>query len=260
MIGRNRRKALAILLGLALSLGAVGSTIAIEPTTSDEVMTGHTTWMEESSMYSGCLAGIAGLLKQQVTWFNGQTLFETSEGTSDDTWIYFTDGGINPDNRIDPTDEDLFETENTYDFEDPNKDHNWTVKEFFLYDGLPDGVSGLDDLTGGEGPGVNWEKIYVWAVNVNNTLDFYDSTLESDYNFVGIVDTCKFDTERDRNVTHDNQKSSDDNHEPEWQHDSANPEGKHDHDVYMVDIWIGGKPSALPGTGDLGSGDGGGLT
>lgn len=248
MTGRNRRKALALLLGVALALGVVGSTVAVEPTTTDTVMTGHTTWMEESSAYDGCLAGIAGLLKQQVTWFNGQTLFETSEGNSDDTWIYFTDGGLGGDQRVDPTSEDLIRSNNTYQFEDPNdEDHTWTVKEYFVYDGLPDGVNGVGDI-GDEEPGVNWDRIYIWAVNASASSIEDETTLGKDYNFVGVVDTCKFDSARERNETHDNQNESEDKHDPRWQHDSANNEGEHDHDVYFVDLWVGGEPETVLGT------------
>ncbi len=258
MNDRDPRKALAILAGLALALGAVGSTIAVQPTATNEVMTGHTSWMETSTSYDGCLAGIAGLILQKVTWFNGQTLFETSSGTSEDTWVYFTDGGLDADERIDPTSEDLFRSNETYEFEDPNRDHTWTVKEYYVNKGLP-GITGVDGSPGDQEPGLEQDRLYIWAVNVS-AQPFHDSTIDQDYNFVGILNTCKFDEDPARTVEHDDQNDHDkrgdeDPHDPKWQHDSNNPEGEHEHDVYTVDIWIGGEPSLFLGSELLGSSD-----
>lgn len=244
MIDRDRRKVLAILAGVALALGAVGSTIAVQPTATNDVMTGHTEWMEASTNYDGCLAGIAGLILQQVTWFNGKTLFETSSGTSENTWVYFTDGGL--DNKVDPTDEDLFRSNETYEFEDPNRDHTWTVKEYYIQD------AGIDASTAGPDADVSTDRVYIWAVNASAET-FHDPTIEQDYNFVGILNTCKFNSEADGDAEHDDQHDQDthdggDPEDPQWQHDSENTEGTHDHDVYVVDIWIGGEPSLVPGT------------
>lgn len=260
MIDRDRRKVLAILAGLALALGAVGSTIAVEPVTQNKVMTGHTSWIETSTSYDGCLAGIAGLVLQKVTWFNGQTLFETSSGTSEDTWIYFTDGGLDADERIDPTSEDLIRSNETYEFEDPNRDHTWTVKEYYFQDIRVDGGgAGLGDA---EPPSVQDEPIYVWAVNVS-AQPFHDSTIDQDYNFVGILNTCKFDSKGQETEAHDDQadqdsKEDNDPEDPKWQHDSSNTEGEHTHKEFLVDIWIGGEPSLVPGSetlSDLQNGD-----
>lgn len=252
MIDRDRRKVLAILAGLALALGAVGSTIAVEPVTQNEGTTGHTEWIETSTSYDGCLAGIAGLVLQKVTWFNGQTLFETSSGTSEDTWIYFTDGKL--DDKVDPTDEDLIRSNETYEFEDPNRDHTWTVKEYYSF------RDDLGSALGGDEPDV--KRVHIWAVNVS-AQPFHDSTIEQDYNFVGILNTCKFDSNGQETKPHDDQadqdsKEDNDPEDPKWQHDSSNTEGEHTHKEFLVDIWIGGEPSLVPGSetlSDLQNGD-----
>lgn len=264
MSGRSTHKVVAIALAVALPLVIVGQTVAVEPMATDTVTTGHTNWLDASTTYDSCFAGVAGLLKQRVTWFNGQTLFSQAASGSG-KYIYLMesleadDGAYNESTGIevkDPSSEHLVRTDNTYTFDDPepnNAKDEWTVKEYYSArekKGVEAGTGGDDGVGAEAGPARQVERVYVWVVQVHPDALPASEPLDRDYNFVGLVDTCKFSGDRDDNTTHDNQDPN--GPEPEGQHSTDNEEGTHDHDIYSIDIWVGPEPQVVPGTEEAG--------
>lgn len=267
MLGRKRRKALALLLAVAVPLAAIGQTVAVEPTTNDTVMTGHTNWLDASTTYDSCFAGVAGLLMHRVTWFDGQSLFEQA-ASGNQTYIYITehfedgnDDGYDDTTGIkidDPSTETLVRTDNTYEFPDPEHPDTktWVVKEYFATRNTED--LDVEDPAGNEhssDAGTEVKKVYVYVVQIDPD-PLKSETLQTKYNFVNLANTCKFHSEGDREE-HDNSGTY--GTEPSGQHeeDENDPDGTHNHSAYRIDIWTGGKPDTPPGNDEQGVPDGG---
>lgn len=263
MDARKRRKVIAIALAIAMPLALIGQTMAVEQSTNDYVTTGHSSFLSASTSFNSCFAGVSGLLLQRVTWFNGQTLFQRASDGGGNTWVYFTehfvDNGFGYDKETgieinDPSQEKLFETDNTYKFEVPNHpDKTWVVQEYFALRQVSTDAAG-DTSPNDPGAGAP-KRVYVFAVKIaDRTFDLDDNlTMAEEFNFVGVVDTCRFHgsaVEEDRQ--HDNGIEGDSG-DPSDQHDSANLNGEtHPHDVYSIDLWVGGPPDSVPclDTGD----------
>jgi len=270
--GSKRHKALALLLGVALSLAAIGNTVAVEPTTNETVVTGHTNWVDPSSTYNSCFAGIAGLLKNEVTWFNGQTLFSTDAGGAG-TFIYFTeslqadDGEYNESTGLkvkDPTQEKLVKTDNEYEVEDPSgADHTWVVREYFTTREKKGAEAGVGETDVDSGEARQVEKVYVYVVQVHAPpIEDDRESVDKRYNFLGLVDTCKFNQDGEQKE-HANDGTY--GTEPSGQHnddgtgsDESDQGTHHNHTAVGVDIWIGGVPDTLPGNDEQGVPDEGG--
>lgn len=259
---RKRHKVLAVGLAVALTLAAIGNTVAVQQEAGETVMTGHSSWMSASTSFNSCFAGIAGLLLQKVTWFNGQTLFQRSSDGGGNTWVYFTEHFVDNDGDgfddetgievADPANEDLFKTDNTYTFDVPGEDKTWVVKEYFALRQEQVGVSGGQ----GQEPDVDGPttKVYVFAVKVaDRTYKLDDVEIASKYNFVGVVDTCRFHSDpSNADQSHPNGREDDTGY-PIDQHDADNEDGEnHTHDEYTIDLWVGGPPDAVPGTEEIG--------
>lgn len=263
----NRRKAaaaatLAFLLWFPTGLSEV----------NQPVVTGHSTFWNGKS-FDPCMASIAGILQTEVRWFNDMVLARRYGGKG--TFIYITESGAD-DPRQDLSAESgkraLFSDGVAYDFVDPNG-AVWHVDE--LYYGNPNGepVKVTDPLGNPKTethPYAIKDRTYVWVVELA-AQPIYDQFAGSPsspyyhdvYNFVSLVDTCKFhrtpDTnfngnkhyedrpgrDLDFNITHTQQPSGD------W---PGNNDGNghdngmdtHDHESFIANIWIGTRPVIVP--------------
>lgn len=255
MDGRKRDKVLAIALAVVMTLAGIGSTVAVEQGTADHVVTGHTNFISASTSFNSCFAGVAGLLLQRVTWFNGQTLFQRSTDGGGGKWVYFTEsftdtspnGGDGYDDATgiainDPAKEKLFRTNNTYRLEDPeHPSKTWEVREYFALREKKGATVEAGDNEADAGDAREAKRVYVFAVKVGNTYD--SDFLDGDYNFVSVVDTCRFHSS---NATWERHTAdgSGSGEEPRNQHNFSDE--NHTHDVYSIDIWVGGAPDSLP--------------
>lgn len=253
----TRRKAAAAAL-IALLL-AVPMGISEQ---SQHVVTGHSTFMNGEG-FDPCLASIAGILRTQVMWFNDQILAERYGGKG--TYIYVTENG-SEDPR--PANFAYLYTEGVfYDFVDPNGVH-WHVEEAFYVDEI-DADSAIKNPppkgnTQVEPASLTSDRTSVWIVELsafpihdqfagNPNPD--DPNYHDLYNFLAIVDTCKFhrnhdtsldpvengnpDGSYDYNITHDEPVL-----QPNYGHQAGTEE--HTHESFLADIWVGTRPILVP--------------
>lgn len=262
MPARDRGKLPAIALAVALTLGLMGTALADHSTDSEIITTGHTTFVSASTTANECFAGITGILMQRVTWFNGQNLFSRPVDGDGDTYLYVMEhfnsvgeGGRDNETGIkpfDPSQEDtLFETGNEWHIEDPNndffsEDKTWVVKEYYA---LKDNGNTPGDLKVGQGdenyvPGEQ-KKVYIYVVAVGDTRE--DQQIHREYNFITTANTCKF-LHTGGDTQHNNQSSPEDGNprNPEYQHSEGADPGSHEHGVFHVDLFVGGKPDSVP--------------
>jgi hypothetical protein len=265
MLGARRwsKKTKAVVAtALVLSLLApLGITQQAQP-----VVTGHSTFYNGNG-FDPCLASVAGIMRTQVLWFNDQVLAERYGGKG--TYVYVTENGSG-----DPRSHSYLYTDGTaYDFTDPNG-AAWHIDEaFWAPDNVPNEQNNIDPSSDPSKPGgvtVSQDRYYVWIVELSafpihdqfagspyDTQNYHDV-----YNFLDIVDTCKFhrnamtdwnqsamprrDGSFDFNITHDN--STDGLPADELTPAHGHPYGTkaHTHESFLADIWIGGKPVLVP--------------
>lgn len=252
---RVNRKTAATVLAVALILAGFGSVRADQAVKDGMFLTtGHTSFLDLNEGDSACFAGLAGILMQQVLWFNGQVLFERAS-TGGDTWIYVTEhlnaenGGYDTETDIprrDPSRETLYDTNNTYHINVPDENGNektWEVRELFALREVSDPGPDL----GGQDVDVI-EKVYVWVVKVHDET-FRDPAMHREYNFAMVIDTCKFHERSSHGeVEHGNgtHKDGDPAEDTRFGHDPNDPPGSHDHMERPADVWIGGPPDVSP--------------
>lgn len=209
-------------------------------TQTQPVVTGHSTFYN-GDVYDPCLASIAGILRSRVMWFNDMVLAERYGGKG--TFVYVTENGAQ-----DPTKwETLYSEGVFYDFVDPNGAH-WHVEEAFA------DLRGHTPGTSSPGQTVDYvynqemlqrDKEYVWIVElsdrpiVDQFAPAYGEQYYHDlYNFLVLVDTCKF-----KNATaggyHNIEHSGSEGGHP------VNEDG-HRHDGYQANIWTGTRPNIAP--------------
>lgn len=224
-IPRKLRYLLMVLAALSL--------LAPTGISHDTVITGHTVF-KNANGYDKCLASIVGLARSQVLWFNDQTLVETDPKGQ---YVYAVRSDAkappmgDPDTQF-PERSFVYGNGVVYEFIDPN-DHRWVVLEGYYITGKK---VGYED---GEGPGssaaVKFNTEHVWIVQISQT--WRDNNAGADlhefYNFVTIVDTCKFGHGAAPEGTAGHE-AGDPNHPP--------GEVAHSHDVYEVDLYIGKEP------------------
>jgi hypothetical protein len=259
----NRLPALA-LAAAVLAAGLIGTVNASQQVTQDDaqtVTTGHTEFLEASTSFNSCFAGLAGKVVQRVTWFGGQELFTRVDG-GDDQWIYVTehleDDGeatLDPTNDAkynestgiavrNPTQERLYKTDREFTFEDPNdqEDANdpiqktWTVREYFAIR-EQNTEAGETGVTKGQ-ESADTEKVYVFAVKTDDPIIDPD---RGKYTFAMVIDTCRFHEAAHQGDANHNEQES-------WanegnQHQESDTD--HEHDQFGVDIWIGGQPDPV---------------
>lgn len=221
-------------------------------TDTQPVVTGHSTFFN-GDVYDQCLASIAGILRSRVMWFNDQILVERYPGRG--TFVYVTEhGGKDPVRYQESEGFALLSDGVTYTFVDPNG-AVWHVEELYLELGGNAPVPGRSEnpfrygerLTDSALDGFSQKRQYVWVVELSATPyvdEFPGDDGHSLYNFVTLVDTCKFnvngDTQAPR-VYHENASVLNDRH--------GHPNGdlQHNHSAWNADIYVGKRPTVIPG-------------
>lgn len=260
----NQRKAaaaatLALLLWLPSGLSSTGP-----------VVTGHSTFYKGEA-FDPCLASIVGVMQTDVRWFNDMVL--TSRYGGKGTFIYVTEKAA-PDPR---NMEHLFSDGVSYPFTDPNG-AQWTVEELWYTTTTVPSAS-VEPGNANSGSVNDWpsavaipedEKYYVWVVELS-AQPIYDLYAPSDkndpnyhtiYNWVAIVDTCRFHKIRDSDlqggdtrpiqnnpdgnridtrtgeqnytIEHDGPMEADEGHRPD---DRA-----HTHEAFLANVYVGQRP------------------
>jgi hypothetical protein len=226
-----------------------------------EVTTGHATFYNGQG-FDPCLGAIAGILQTQVMWFNDQVLVTRYGGAG--TYIYVTENG-----STNPMSWTAIYTDGTaYDFVDPNG-VSWHVDEGFAMNGEGTAVhnGNLPDPSDPPRAGVTQDRTYVWIVQlsafpIHDQFAGQDPNNEHDlYNFLDIVDMCKFHRNQEThvgpptpdqandggynfNITHQNTPQNPNELSPAYGHPIGTQ--PHTHETFWADIWIGPKPVLVP--------------
>lgn len=206
----------------------------------DTVITGHTVF-KNAAGYDKCLASIVGLARSQVLWFNDQTLVETDPKGQ---YVYAVRGGAPapPMGGLEygPGYNEIYGNGVVYEFIDPNG-HRWIVLEGYFYTVLPSAANAVrndrDGLRVDQNAGADTEHVWVVQIQPTHRDNNPGADLHEFYNFVTIVDTCKF--------RHGTTPEGKENHTANDPHHPAG-ELAHSHDVYEVDLYIGKEPRYLP--------------
>lgn len=209
------------------------------------VVTGHSTFFN-GDVYDRCLASVAGILRSRVMWFNDMVLTETYGGKG--TFVYITEDGA-----PDPTKQNVLLSEGVFfDFVDPNG-ARWHVEEAYMdYGGSTTypGPNNVQDWTADTirdaGKPVEKQRYYVWFVELSErpVYDQFappmgDANYHTFYNFLVLVDTCKFN-----NNTATRRAL-------EWHTglEAGHPVGEldHKHESWNANVWVGTRPVVVPG-------------
>jgi hypothetical protein len=214
------------------------------------VVSGHSTYTNMDGM-DPCLAGIVGVVRLRVMWFNDQVLFEraASDGAS---YVYAIQSG-----SPDPREQTLVPTGQEYPFTDPNG-QDWDVKEYTFE--LGPSASAGGGGTGGVSTGPNGTTVtpptapsettntttgqfYAWVVQTGPTLQDNAATGKP-YNFVDLVDTCKF-TGQGMDVYHNTTGNG--NWTSSWSNDTTQnqhlpSDGNMTATAWSVDLYVGKEP------------------
>lgn len=202
------------------------------------VVTGHSTFYN-GDVYDQCLASIAGILRSRVMWFNDQVLVERYPGKGN--FVFVTEAGA-----PDPTAVPHFYYEGvTYEFKDPNG-AKWIVYEAYYSVPAHWANAGQDPRQPSNvGVEVTQDKLYVWFVEIADEpiIDqFPGADRHSVYNFLVLVDTCKFhrwDDVRGPVVKHENASVLNEDYGHE------NGAGNHTHESWNAHLWVGKRPVLL---------------
>ena len=247
----SRRQKAALTAGLAVLL-LIPSGIS---TTSAPLVTGHSTFYNGTG-FDPCLASIVGVLRTDVRWFNDMVLVERYGGKG--TYVYIAENGSD-----DPREKQVLYSDGvSYDFTDPNG-ATWSVQELWYPKGTHVPGSEIPDTNDpndfGSAPVYHEDqKYYVWVVELS-AQPIYDLYAPKDknnpnyhtvYNFVALVDTCRFHRDSaannyngekytgrnyDYNVTHGNDTlTSEYGHKP--------TDGAHTHEAFLANVYVGKKP------------------
>lgn len=226
--------ALAFLLWLPMGVSHGDATL----------LTGHSSFYDGDS-FSPCLASLAGIMRHRVMWFNDQVLAETYGGKG--AFIYVTEQGAR-----DPRDPNvkLFSDGVFYDFVDPNGAH-WHVEELYMTKLHSEASQDIDPNVAPAkwveyDVGVEQNRTYVWTVELAARPiydEFAGASPHTYYNFLTIVDTCKMHRGQsfDRVVNHTRAQG-----DINANNGHRNDDEDHAHETFMVDIWVGKRPTVLP--------------
>lgn len=203
------------------------------------IITGHSTFYNGQG-YDKCLGSIAGIIRSRVMWFNDQVLAERYSGKG--TFMYVTEAGSR-----DPRGATLYSEGVFYDFVDPNGAH-WHIEESFMMHTFGQYANVNTEPTSNSAPlvdaGLGANRTYVWTVELSER-PIFDQFAGADphtfYNFLTLVDTCKFHTYTPNRVeSHDTPAELND------QNGHPNGETAHDHQAWLVNLWVGTRPTAIP--------------
>jgi hypothetical protein len=222
------------------------------------VVTGHSTFFNGQT-YDKCLASVAGIVRSRVLWFNNQVLIERYPGKG--TFVYITEHG-----GQDPTSARFLSSQGTaYNFADPNG-ARWNVQELYIDNGYhhvenadAGGVTNTGDTPGPNNVGpndmpgdnvnvtqpyatedVSAKRQYVWVVELASQPifdDFPGSDAHTYYNFLDLVDTCKFNNNTATYGGLVNHTGT----------ESGHPTGEtsHSHYGWNADIYLGTAPTVV---------------
>lgn len=219
-------------------VAAALSALAVAPIAASQgevrVVTGHSVFRSMDGM-DPCLAAIVGIVRLRVMWFSDIVLFErvAEDGSG---FLYAIESGA-----PDPRSATLIPSGTTYDFRDPNG-ADWNVTEYRL--------DTQTLVTDNPPPGMplHLRTFFVWVVEIGPTLGGGSGALGMQYNFVTIVDACKFNNAFDQPVQHTgsggNATSSLQNDTTESQHLPGDPD--HEHNAFRVDLYVGHEPTVRP--------------
>jgi hypothetical protein len=243
MVNARWWKVLAVAMCALLSLPA-GASISQQP-----VVTGHTVYTNMDGL-DPCLAGVVGVVRMRVMWFNNQVLMERAADDGGNAYIYAIEA-----DAPDPRDQTLLPTGNQFKFTDPNG-VDWLVNEYnFTLPPTAWADAGNYSLDPGSGhplnvtdtPGYALEQarsFTTWIVKLGPTNDDYAATGKP-YNFVDIVDTCKMQEQADHQVTHtrgpDGNWTSSDPQDPTFDA-HEDDDTTHTSNVYDISLYIGQAP------------------
>lgn len=245
----NRRKA-ALVAATALLLW-LPSGISVN---SGPLVTGHSTFYNGTG-FDPCLASIVGVMRTDVRWFNDMVLVERYGGKG--TYVYVTENGAD-----DPREKQYLFTDGvSYDFTDPNG-ATWHVEElYWVNDGHAYQDVNADPGNPNELPSAGAfhedSKVYVWVVELS-AQPVYDLYAPKDknhpyyhtvYNFVALIDTCRFHRTEETNyngatydkgklnftIEHNNSTLND-----QWGHKPT--DGGHTHEAFLANLYVGKKP------------------
>ncbi|MEA3199266.1 MAG: hypothetical protein QOE90_694 [Thermoplasmata archaeon] len=219
-------------------------------TDTQPVVTGHSTFYNGDT-YDPCLASIAGIVRSRVMWFNDQVLVERYPGKG--TFLYVTEHGAEDPRNLGY----LYSDGVSYNFVDPNG-AAWHVDEVYHSTSTPQPNVQVDpqEATGSAKNGDprvnatveihNGDKTYYWIVELA-AQPIYDQFPGSDphsyYNFLDIVDTCKFHNSTE---TYDGTRIHDQStNGPSNGHDAG--AATHYHNVFNADLYLGAAPTIVPG-------------
>src|SRR5581483_7553366 len=204
------------------------------------VVTGHSTFYN-GERYDPCMASVAGIVRSRVMWFNDQVLMERYPGKG--TYVYITEHG-----GMDPSSAGVLYSQGvTYNFVDPNG-AAWSVQELYMdpanYSASPTANVGTGNPTQATQPPVakvDSHRQYVWVVELAAT-PVYDQFPGGDshtyYNFLDMVDTCKFNNNTATyaaTITHTGDEPV---------HVADGPRD-HTHEVWNADIYLGTAPNVV---------------
>lgn len=241
-VTRRARVAAVALAAITVLAVFVPSGISTSRTT---VVTGHSTFFNGEE-HDPCLASIVGIMRYKVMWFNDMVLVERYNG--DGSYLYVTENGTD-----DPRSEFLIGSGIFYDFVDPNG-VEWHVDEAYWeekvevrpYVGVePEDPTSLE-VDHSEGT----HRYYTWIVAVDKPHrdNFAGDDPHDFYNFVTLVNTCKFNA-RNRGLTYLGNES----HTNQTMPGGIGPRNgheknttAHDHESYKVALWVGGPPKIAP--------------
>jgi len=250
MVNARWWKVVVVGMCALLSLPA-GASISQQP-----VVTGHTVYTNMDGL-DPCFAGVVGVVRMRVMWFNNQVLMERAADDGGNAYIYAIEA-----DAPDPRDQTLLPTGNVFKFTDPNG-VDWVVNEYnFTLPPTAWADAGNYSVDPGDGhplnvnetPGYALEQASsytTWIVKLGPTNDDYAASGKP-YNFVDLVNTCTFHEGADHRVTHTpdhgNWTSSDandpsimDGTDPNLNgHEDA--DGTHEHNVYDISLYIGQAP------------------
>lgn len=240
----RRRDVLAVIGIIALLMLPTAYTFS-----DRAVVTGHTTYANMDDL-DPCIAGIVGIVRLRVMWFNDQVLFERSaqDGSS---WVYAVQG-----DAPDPREAVLTPTGQEFPMTDPNG-VEWVVREYAYRAAAIANVNAGEyevEPTGSQPVEVEEEPSYqtntdtaqyhTWVVQTGPTVEDYAATGRP-YNFVNLVDTCKFTTDAAGSpVQH---TTSGGNWSSTWGNDTTAQahyptDPTHGHDRFSVDLYVGQAP------------------
>lgn len=216
----------AILAVVGLMLVPTAYTFSQQP-----VLAGHTTYTSMDGL-DPCIAGVVGVVRLRVMWFNDQVLFERAAGDGA-AFIYALQSGA-----PDPRDKVLVPTGDSFEFDDPNG-VAWKVTEY-NFTGVT--ATWFPGTSVPPDPDARAVSYYAWVVQTGPTVND-DAATGRPYNFVDLVDTCKF-TSPGADVHHarsgGNWTSDWGNDTTEDHHLASDPD--HRHERFSVDLYVGEKP------------------